>query len=273
MNTAANGRPALSLSRTLDPSFPSNRLAAGGIAAGVLLGRLRGQSWAGSLRTGLGSFAAWATARELDPDHAGSATLAQATELLLGLLADEPADDLSALEELAAAFVVLSSLRVLSATVGVAPTRPEQALLAAGALCAGLTGQKAAALVPGASLLLGHPREDDLGPADPWGGVAALAAALLPAWLEASERDSGPSRLAAAAALATAPAFVRIENVEARNDLDTAEISHERVKSSRLLSAGALALGLITGGTRGLRPLAAACAGVGLWALARARQK
>ena len=266
MNTA-NSRPALALARTLDLSVPSNQLAAGGALAGLLLGRLSGQSWAGSLRTGAGAFAAWATARELDPDHTQSAAAALAAELLLGL-ADSPESDLAALEELLAAFLAVGSLRLLSATVGAAPTLPEQLALAGGVLAAGTTDHKAAALVPGAALLLSHTRGDDLGPEEPWTGVGALVAGLLPTLLASSERDSLPARLAAMAALVVAPAAVNIEEVSARNDLDTAQIAQERVKSSRLLSTGAVALGLIAGGSRGLRPLSAACVGVGLWMLA-----
>ncbi|MDO4264333.1 MAG: hypothetical protein Q4C67_09045 [Deinococcus sp.] len=269
MNTA-NSRPALALARTIDLTVPSNQLAAGGALAGLLLGRLSGQSWAGSLRTGAGAFAAWATARELDPDHTQSAAAALAAELLLGLT-DAPESNLSALEELLSAFVTVASLRLLSATVGAAPTLPEQLVLAGGALAAGTTDQKAAALVPGAALLLSHTRGDDVGPQDPWSGVGALVAALLPTLLKPSERDSLPARLAALGALVVAPAAVNIEEVHARNDLDTAQIAQERVKSSRLLGTGALALGLIAGGSRGLRPLASASAAVGLWMLAGRR--
>ncbi|GHF93993.1 hypothetical protein GCM10017783_02490 [Deinococcus piscis] len=270
MNTDRTPPLALALARTLDLTIPSNQLAAGGLLAGLLLGRLSGQSWAGGLRTGAGAFAAWATARELDPDHAQSAAAALAAELLLGL-ADPPQEDLAALEELLAAFVTLGSLRLLSATVGTAPTLPEQLALAGGALATGTTDQKAAALIPGAALLLSHTRGDDLGPEEPWTGVGALTAALLPALLSASERDSLPARLAALGALVVAPAAVNIEEVNARNDLDTAQIAQERVKSSRLLATGALAVGLITGGSRGLRPLSAACAAVGVWMLAGRR--
>lgn len=266
MNTAPR-QPSLALARTLDLSVPSNQLAAAGLLTGLLLGRLSGQSWAGSLRAGAGAFAAWATARELDPDHAQSAAAALAAELLLGL-ADPPREDLAALEELLAAFLALGSLRLLSATVGTAPALSEQLALAGGALAAGATDQKAAALIPGAALLLSQTRGDDLGPEEPWTGVGTLAAALLPALLCSNERDSLPARLAALGALVVAPAAVNIEAVEARNDLGTAQIAQERVKSSRLLGTGALAVGLVTGGSRGLRPLSAACAAVGLWMLA-----
>lgn len=263
----------LALARSLQLDLPSNQLAVAGLAAGLLLGRLSGQSWTGSLRTGVGAFAAWATARELDPDHTESAAAALVAELALAL-ADAPeqgaAEDLA---ELLAAFTVMTSLRVMSSTVGTAPTLPEQVALVAGALGAGLSDQKAAALVPGASLLIGHSREDGLGPADPWSGVGALAAALLPAAMALPSRDSLPSRLAALAALVVAPAAIAIEDVHATNDLGTRQIEQVRVKSSRLIGTGALVLGLVAGGTRGLRPLAAASLGVGLWALAEKKLK
>lgn len=281
MNTAnnpssgASSAPALALARALDLSLPSNQQAVAGLAAGLLLGRLAGQSWTGSLRTGLGTFAAWTLARELDPDHTESASAALVAELALSL-ADAPdskRSPLEDLEELLVAFSILASLRTLSSTVGVAPTLPEQVALAVGALGAGSTDNKAAALVSGSSLLISHSREDGLGPDTPWSGVGALAAALLPAALPAHDRDSLLSRLTALAALVVAPAAIQIEEVNARNDLDTRQIEQVRVKSSRLVGTGALVLGLVAGGTRGLRPLAAAGLGVGVWALVEKRFK
>ena len=85
MTTPMSSMPSLALARSLDLSSPSNQLAVGGSLAGLLLARLSGQSWASSLRAGLGAFTAWAAARELDPDHGQSAAAALAAEALLGL--------------------------------------------------------------------------------------------------------------------------------------------------------------------------------------------
>ncbi|RTR25367.1 hypothetical protein [Deinococcus radiophilus] len=259
--------PTLALARNLDLSYPSNQLAAGGAVAGLVLARLTGQSWADAVRCGAGAFAAWAGARELDPDHAESAALALAAELLTGLAAGGSESDLAALEELAAAFAAVGSLRLLSATVGVAPTQPEQTALAAGALGLSAVGQQAAALLPGTALLVSHTREDGLGPGSPWTGVAALAAVVMPTLLKPQEGTTPLSGLLALAALSTAPASLRVNEIETLNDIEEQPISRQRVKSSRMLALGAVGLSLIVGGQRGLRPVAAACAGVGAWAL------
>ena len=151
------------LPRPIDFAYPSNRWAVAGLLGGVVLSRLRGRSWVGSVGTGLSGFAAWAIARELDPDHTQSANVALPLALATSLLSDDQSDA-AAMGDVLAAFTALSSTRVLSATVGQAANAGDQAALgAAAAMCAG-AGQRAAALLPGAALALSSRQADALTP-------------------------------------------------------------------------------------------------------------
>ena len=266
MTSATATPPGLlpaALPRTIDLSYPSNRWAVLGLLGGVALGRLRGRSWVGSVGTGLGAFAAWACARELDPDHTVSANAALPLALALSL-AGEDNSDAAVMGEVLAAFTALSSVRTLSATTGAAATPGDQAALgAAAAMCAG-AGQKAAALLPGAALALSHQQADDLSPRNSGGGPAALLAALLPTI--AGTREGGRQSLgsvAVAGALLLAPAVLEPEDVNTETDRGERTISAERVGQARRLALGGLALSAVLGGTRSALPLACAALSVG----------
>ena len=117
------------LPRTLDLSYPSNRYAVGGALVSMLAARALGGTWREAGSVGIGAFAAWATARELDPDHPETATVALPLAAAAGWLGGpgNPVAGLSA----------LSGLRVLGGTVGPNDAALDSlALTAATALCA-----------------------------------------------------------------------------------------------------------------------------------------
>ena len=262
-SASSSGLLPAALPRTIDLSYPSNRWAMLGLLGGVALGRLQGRSWIGSAGTGLSAFAAWACARELDPDHAVTANAALPLTLALSLLSEDNSDA-AVLGEVLAAFTALSSVRTLSATTGAAATAGDEAALgAAAAMCAG-AGQKAAALLPGAALALSSQQGDDLAPQSAVSGPAALLAALLPTI--AATREGGRQSLGSAAiagALLLSPSLLEPEDVTTETDRGDQTISTERVQRSRQLALGGLALSAVLGGTRSALPLACAALSVG----------
>lgn len=108
-----------SLSRAVDPRYPSNRLVIAGalIASAVAaLANLSGlDTGLGAVSAAVGVFLAWAITRELDPDYPASAAVAMPVSLVL-LLAIGPAS-------LLVSMGVLLGVRLVAGTVG-APLRP-----------------------------------------------------------------------------------------------------------------------------------------------------
>jgi len=116
------------LARTLDPAVPSNALALGATAAGALAGLVWGAGRGGPLRAvrtsvgwGGGAFAAWAIARELDPDHPSTAALAIPLTAA-GLALGTPSPPVT--------LTTLLAARTAAGTVGVALRRTDVAVLA-----------------------------------------------------------------------------------------------------------------------------------------------
>ena len=240
--------PLTSLARPLDFSYPSNRLAAAGLVGGALLGWARRRGVRAALSAGADVFAAWAIARELDPDDAGSAALALALAAPSALLPPGGA---------ATGGALLQALRTLSGTTGLRPTDLDAFVLGgASGLSAG-TGGGVAALAPGLALWLSANVHDELSPPR-WtaavAGAGQLAAAL-------SKRPSGEARggwalkLAALAALGATWGATRAGPVGSLCDNDRFLVSGERVSRARQLTVGLLAAGTLTEGAPGVRRL------------------
>ncbi|MFC5847159.1 hypothetical protein [Deinococcus petrolearius] len=258
-------RLASALPRPLDLTLPSNRYAAAGLAAGTLAPLLLGRGWRSALGTGLAGFSAWATARELDPDHPQTAALALPVAATAALLGGVP--------HLLGSLTAVSSLRVLSATVGHRPSPGDLLALGAQAALSAFAGQRAAALIPGAALSLAADAGDRFAPA-PEAALYGVAAGVLPPTLrrpgrtegddKAAENRSVLSDLLSLAALGLSRSLAAPEPVRSGCDLVPARVSAERVQRSRQLALGALGLGLLLRESRGLSPLAAAALAVGL---------
>lgn len=247
LNTSALARP-------LVPSVPSNRFVVGGFVAVTLAARLLGRPWSGALEVGGAGFLAWSTARELDPDHPGTANATLPVAAVTALLGGAP--------QPLAGLTVLSALRVLAATVGNRPTLPDLAALAGQAALSALLGERAAALVPGVALGLSAGRADSF--QSPAGGAGVVAAAaLLPSRCEGRGR-SVPADLLTLAALGLSGVLTAPEAVTSRCDQLPLPVSAERVRLARGLALGSLGAGLLTRQTRSLAPLAAAALLVGL---------
>ena len=267
---------ASALPRPLDLTVASNRYAAAGLAVGTLAPLLLGRGWKAALGTGMAGFSAWATARELDPDHPQTAAVALPVAAVAALLGGAP--------NLLGSLTAVSSLRVLSATVGHRPSQSDLLALGVQAALSAFAGQRAAALLPGAALSLAADAGDRFAPA-PEAALYGVAAGVLPPTLHRSEKatkekgkdeeshkdhpkkasDRGVlTDLLSLAALGLSQSLAAPEAVRSGCDLVPTPVSAQRVQRSRQLALGALGLGLLLRESRGLAPLAAATLAVGL---------
>lgn len=244
--------PPSALPRAIDLRYPSNRFAAGGFVVGVLVSRRLGRNWTQALGDGLAGFAAWATARELDPDYPATANAA----LPLGWGAAVAGGSPNPL----GSFAALSGLRVLAGTVGLTPTNSDLWTLATVSALTALSGERVAAAFPGAALGLSAARHDQFSPAPT--AALALAPALLPS-LRAVPAAGLATDLLSLAALATFAPLTRPEAIQSQCDQTPTEVMAGRVKQSRQLALGGLAAALLLRQTRSLTPLAAAVLSVG----------
>lgn len=235
-------RPAAfrsALARPLDFSYPSNRVAAAGSAGAALLALAFGRPWAQAAGVGGAAFLAWATARELDPDHPVTANAALPVAAAAALLggAGNPLAGLAA----------LSGLRLIAGTTGEAATRTDHAGMLVQALLAGASGERAAAfLAGGASLLTAEARS------------ALPAAGALTPTLHRHSGFSWGSALLAASVLPLAGTLTAPEPVTSVCDRAERPVRAQEVQLARYAAVTTLASGLLTRRTRGLLPLAAA---------------
>ncbi|BDP42021.1 hypothetical protein DAETH_19900 [Deinococcus aetherius] len=246
--------PASALARPLDLSLSSNRYVVAGTVASTLAARLSGHPWPSALGVGAAGFLGWAAARELDPDYPDTAGAALPLAALAALVGGPP-NPLAGLS-------VLSGLRVLAATVGQAPVPLDVAALAGQAGLSALTGERVAALVPGAALALSSTRPDAFQGSGRDAGLVALAA-LLPGVRRGQGRGA-PADALTLAALGLSGVLTRAETVETECDRASTPVPAERVRLTRLLALGALGAGLLARETRSLAPLASAVLAVGL---------
>lgn len=234
-------RPAAfrsALARPLDFSYPSNRVAAAGSAGAALLALAFGRPWAQAAGVGGAAFLAWATARELDPDHPVTANAALPVAAAAALLggAGNPLAGLAA----------LSGLRLIAGTTGEAATRTDHVGMLVQALLAGASGERAAAfLAGGASLLTAEARS------------ALPAAGALTPTLHRHSGFSWGSALLAASVLPLAGTLTVPEPVTSVCDRAERPVRAQEVQLARYAAVTTLAAGLLTRRTRALLPLAA----------------
>jgi hypothetical protein len=137
----------------MDFRLPSNRVAlalpsVAGVVAGawaLAAGWGLGEAVRAGVGAGGGSFLAWATARELDPDHPHTATVA-------AVLA--PWAVLSAAPSLAAGFVWLLAIRAMTGSTGSAPYPPDLVVVGALSVWATLGDRALVVVVTGLAVLV-----------------------------------------------------------------------------------------------------------------------
>ncbi|GGR44532.1 hypothetical protein GCM10008959_01950 [Deinococcus seoulensis] len=227
------------LARPLDFSYPSNRVAAAGSAGAALLALAFGRPWAQAAGVGGAAFLAWATARELDPDHPVTANAALPVAAAVALLggAGNPL----------AGLAVLSGLRLIAGTTGESATSADHAGLLLQSLLAGASGERAAALLVGAAPLL-TPEAHSTLPA---------AGALIPTLARPAGFSWG-SALLAVSVLPLARTLTMPEKVTSVCDRAERPVRAAEVQLARHAAVLTLGAGLLTRRTQGLVPLAAA---------------
>ena len=250
------------IGRPLDPRLASNRIAVAGGLLGTVLALLlqwtNGESMniiaAGAM--GVGVFLAWAIARELDPDHPSSATLAVA--IAAGAIAFGPFAS-------GAVAVAMLGARVMVGTVGAHLRPADIVVLSLAAAYAGTRPEAwgAAALVI-AGVLVARPRRA--------GAIAAIFAVSTVAGAALTGATSAPGAatpltiaLIVATIVATAISYPA-RRIESSTDTGRSPISTTRVTMARVGVAAAIVVGSIVGadGAQALAPAMAALVGVAL---------
>ncbi|MFT2719327.1 hypothetical protein ACMT4L_04920 [Deinococcus sp. A31D244] len=227
------------LARPLDFSYPSNRVAAAGSAGAALLALAFGRPWAQAAGVGGAAFLAWATARELDPDHPVTANAALPVAAAVALLggAGNPL----------AGLAVLSGVRLIAGTTGEPATSADHAGLLLQSLLAGASGERAAALLVGTAPLLTPGAHSTL----------PAVGALMPTLTRRAGFSWG-SALLAASVLPLARTLTAAEEVTSACDRASRPVRAAEVQLARHAAVITLGAGLLSRRTRGLVPLAAA---------------
>lgn len=267
-----------SLARPIDPSYASNRLALAASVAFTLVGTVLTlvrteadllTSASAGVGYGIGAFLAWATARELDPDHpvsARDAVLAYAVVAFTG----RPA--------LLATTAVMVAVRVVARTTGRGPTPVDLVALVA---LAGLAGRSAVGFITGAALAgtlwldtrLPATTDDDEPAATPQ--VAAAAFAFTAAFVVTLASGAflsgwrGPTPLEGVIAVVVGAALPRLRarHVTSTADLTRRPLDPVRVRRGQQLTVAAAVVGILWAGFAAvgeLGPVLAAIVGVGL---------
>ena len=243
-----------SLSRVVDPRYPSNRLAlAGAVLAGLGVGvatLLGADLEAGALSAAVGVFLAWAIARELDPDHATSAALAIPISLVLVRGVGPPA--------LLVTLGVLLGVWVAAGTVGT-PMRMLYSVTFIGlsaALGMSLIGAVgAAAMITGALVSEARSRKGIATAA--MSAVAYAVVALLSGvartWTDPTPAEWITFGLAVAATLLLLPAAVPVSNT----DRHTGTVRRSRVTAARVIAGLAVVAAWALAGGPGIMALGA----------------
>lgn len=232
------------LMRAIDLNYPSNRWAVGGSLGALVLGRLAGKSWPEAGRLGLLAFAAWATARELDPDHAETANAALPLAVVLAWT-DGERTFLAAGADLAASGATLLSLRYLTGSVGATPGPADQFVLAGLAGATALAGQRYASLLPALSqgmLELLVQGQTSLSRKSALPGGLGLLPGVLP-----SSKAGNPTRLVTFLSLLLGTITTRQEHISSETDTGQGKISDQRVQLARIAAQASSALALLQG--------------------------
>lgn len=161
-------------------------------------------------------------------------------------------------------FSQVSSLRLLSGSVGPAASASDAAALLLLSTANARAGHKVSALLPAAALGLSARAQDgQSSPACAPGAVGASLLSALPAASSRAARTSVSDSLGLAA-LGLGAALLRPETPRSRTDLGKKPLSGARLRQTRALALGAVAASWLRRESDLARPLALACALTGL---------
>ncbi|HVR32414.1 MAG TPA: hypothetical protein VMS74_06860 [Acidimicrobiia bacterium] len=240
--------------RTIDLRRPSNVFAMlAPIGAALVVYGLDTNDVRRAVSTGLATFAAWAIARELDPDRPPSAVLAAIAAPVAALVVGPPAP--------APLFVVMVTLRILVRSTGLPPKTTDLAVLVLAAVAVGDTpwGWAAAILLAFAMV------RDAALPGDPppnvglWGAALAVgvtARVALSDSLGAWEVPETAGLVVLAVGLAGAMVVVRPIPVLALADWTKTSLEPSRLREAALFGILAGALSAVAAGGPGIVAIA-----------------
>jgi len=242
-----------SLSRAVDPRYPSNRFViAGALIAGLAtaLANLFGlDTGLGPVSAGVGVFLAWAIARELDPDYPASGAVAMPVSMVLSLVIG-PAS-------LLVSMGVLLGLRMVAGTVG-APLRTLDIIGVVG--LAALLGTNPIGVVGLGAMVIGvvvdEPRRNRTFLITASAMVAFVAAVLVSQldWTWTNPDTAGWIALviAVVATVLVIPAALPT----ASTDRQAGRVRRERVTAARVVAGTAVVAGFALAGGVGIAALA-----------------
>ena len=241
-----------SLSRALDPRYPSNRLAiAGALIVGVAaaLANLFGLDIGlEPISAAVGLFLAWAIARELDPDHPASAAVAMPASLVL-LLAIGPAS-------LVVSMGILLGVRLVAGTVG-APLRTLDIIGVVG--LAAFLGTNPIGVV-GLGVVVDEPRRNRAVLITAT-AVSAFVAVVLVSGLERTWTTPDTAGwIALAVAVAAAVSVIPAASPTSSTDRHTGRVLRTRVTAARVAAGSAVVAGFVLAGGVGIAALAGTAA-------------
>lgn len=249
-----NPEQLTSLSRAVDPRYPSNRLVIVGAAAAALIvgvSSLAGfDTGSEPLLAAVGVFLAWAIARELDPDHPASAAIAIPLSFVL-LLVLGPAS-------LLVSTGILLGTRLAAGTVGT-PLRPLDIggiIVVAGLLGTDLIGAVGVAAMVVGVLISERLRGRGFGMA-----IAAGAAFTVVGIVSDAQRSwDAPGTTAwivLAATVISVLAVIPAPSPTSSTDRQTGTLLRWRVTVARAVAGLAVVAGFVLVGGTGIAALAA----------------
>lgn len=242
------------IGRIIDPRRPASRVAIlAPIGAGLIVLGFDSSDFGRAVVAGVSTFAAWAIARELDPDHPQSATIAAVLTPFGTVLLGAPA--------LAALFVAMLTVRIVARTTGLPPRATDLAVLTAGAVLFADTPWGWAA---GILLAFAMVRDAAL-PGEPppnaglWGGVLAIgvtARVALADRLGAWEVPSTSALLVFALGLAGAAIVLQPSPVLSVGDWTKIPLDPQRVREAALFGILNGVLATVAAGEAGIVAIA-----------------
>lgn len=238
------------LARIIDPRHPTSRVAiVAPLGAALIVFGLDTTDIRRAVVAGISTFAAWAIARELDPDHPQSATVAAALTPIATLLLGTPAP--------AALFVAMLTLRTIARTTGLPPRSTDLAVITAGAVLFADTPWGWAA---GILLAFAMVRDAAL-PGDPplnaglWGGVLAIGVTVrvvLADGLGEWQLPATATLLVLAVGLAAAVVVLQPTPVLSLGDWTKTPLEPQRIREAGLFGLLTAALATVAAGAPGI---------------------
>lgn len=242
------------IGRIIDPRRPTSRVAIlAPLGAALIVFALDTTDIRRAIVAGISTFAAWAIARELNPDHPQSATIAAVLTPIATVLLGTPAP--------AALFVAMFTLRIIARTTGLPPRSTDLAVLTAGSV---LFADTPWGWATGILLAFAMVRDAAL-PGEPppnaglWGGVLAIGVTARVALADGLGEWQVPSTVALlvlAVGLASAVIVLQPTPVLSLGDWNKTPLEPQRIREAAIFGLLTAALGTVAAGAPGIVAIA-----------------